>query len=188
MSLELNQIEVKDPVCGMTVKPETAKGGSSVFQDKTYYFCNPKCKTKFDQNPKLYLAPTKIAAEKPDVEYTCPMHPEVRQIGPGSCPKCGMALEPVTASLDNHEDKEYSQMLNRFWVSMTLSIPLLFLTMGGRMLFPMALQHNMKWVEVILATPVVLWGGGPFFIRLVKKVKKRIPNILTRNGLGVGKA
>ncbi|MBX9767566.1 MAG: YHS domain-containing protein, partial [Bdellovibrionales bacterium] len=122
----------KDPVCGMNVAPDSAKGKSD-FEGHTYLFCSLKCKSKFDQNPKQYLTPVKPAPQADiGVEYTCAMHPEVRQIGPGSCPICGMALEPVTATDQAEDNSEYKTMLKRFWVSAALSIPLLFVTMGGR--------------------------------------------------------
>ncbi len=124
--------KVKDPVCGMSVDPKNAKGGSSVYKDQTYYFCNPKCKTKFDADPQSYLSPKPVTKNLKDVEFTCPMHPEIRQMGPGNCPICGMALEPVTLSADHPEDNhEYLDMRKRFIVGAILSVPLLFLKMGG---------------------------------------------------------
>ncbi|WP_409479896.1 heavy metal translocating P-type ATPase [Pseudobdellovibrio sp. HCB154] len=186
---------VKDPVCGMMIDPATAKGGTSEFKGETFHFCSPKCKTKFDANPTAYLEPkTEVKSENKtqalDVEYTCPMHPEVRQMGPGSCPKCGMALEPVTISLDQEEDNsEYLDMRKRFWVSTVLSIPLLILTMGGRHLIQSEHIHGyLKWVELILAAPVVLWGGLPFFERFLQSLKNRSMNMFTLIGLGVGVA
>lgn len=154
-----SKLTVKDPVCGMNVDPNNAKGGSSRYEDHDYYFCNPKCKTKFDLEPAKYLSPQIEIKKLPkDVEYTCPMHPEVRQIGPGSCPICGMALEPVTISLDHEEDNsEYLDMRKRFWVGTVLSIPLLFITMGGRhLIHSQGLLEFLPWLEVILASPVVV--------------------------------
>ncbi len=183
--------KVKDPVCGMMIDPHTAKGGSSLYQKKTYYFCNPKCKTKFDAAPLTYLGPKKeVATLATDIEYTCPMHPEVLQIGPGSCPICGMALEPLTFSADHPEDQsEYLMMLRKFWVGLALSIPLLFMTMGGRHLISNMTIHNyMPWIEFLLATPVVLWGGAPFFVRFWQSLKTRHLNMFTLIGLGVGVA
>lgn len=186
---------VKDPVCGMMIDPATAKGGRSEYKDETFYFCSPKCKTKFDADPKEYLEAkkeTKIEnkTQALDVEYTCPMHPEVRQLGPGSCPKCGMALEPVTISLEQEEDNsEYLYMKKRFWVSTALSLPLLILTMGGRHLISLEPMHGyLKWVELFLAAPVVLWGGWPFFERFWQSLKNRSMNMFTLIGLGVGVA
>lgn len=180
-----------DPVCGMTVDPATAKGGSSTYKGANYFFCNPKCRTKFDANPESYLNPKPQDKPQPqNVEYTCPMHPEVRQIGPGSCPICGMALEPLMMSLDHEEDKsEYFDMRRRFWISTALSLPLLLLTMGGRHLFAAAhIQSSFGFVELLLATPVVLWGGWPFFVRFWQSIQNRSPNMFTLIGLGVGVA
>lgn len=186
---------VKDPVCGMMIDPKTAKGGSSDFEGKTFYFCNPKCKTKFETSPATYLEPkneikTKNKIQSIDVEYTCPMHPEIKQMGPGSCPICGMALEPLTISLDHEEDNsEYDDMRKRFWFSTAFSIPLLILTMGGRNLISSESIHGiLKWVELALATPVVLWAGRPFFERFWQSIKNRSMNMFTLIGLGVGVA
>lgn len=181
---------VKDPVCGMRIDPATAKGGKSIYQRQDYFFCNPKCKTKFDQDPGHYVTPAKSQArpQATDAEYTCPMHPQIRQIGPGSCPICGMALEPVTAVEGGEDTSEYESMLKRFWVSAILSVPLLFITMGGRQLLPMSIHESLKWVEVLLATPVVLWGGWPFFERFWLSIKNRSLNMFTLIGLGVAVA
>lgn len=123
-------------------------------------------------------------------EYTCPMHPEVRQTGPGSCPKCGMALEPLALSLDQPEDNhEYLMMRKRFWICTALSLPLLFITMGGRhLIHEQGLLNMLPWVEVVLSTPVVLWGGWPFFVRFFQSIKNRNLNMFTLIGLGVGVA
>lgn len=190
-STSASSVAVKDPVCGMTVDPNSAKGGSSKYHGSTFYFCSAKCKAKFDQNPMQYISPTPSSKTLPtDVEYTCPMHPQIRQMGPGSCPICGMALEPVTVSLDQPEDNhEYLDMLKRFWVSTVLSIPLLFITMGGRHLIASeSLLRLIPWVEVALASPVVLWGGWPFFFRFWQSLKNRSLNMFTLIGLGVAVA
>ncbi len=179
---------VKDPVCGMSVEPHTAKGGSSDYHGNTYFFCSTKCKTKFDEAPLKYLAPKlEVKNQSKDVEYTCPMHPEIRQMGPGSCPICGMALEPVVTSLDQPEDDhEYRIMLHRFWVSALLSLPLLFITMGGRQFIQeQGLLKILPWIEVALASPIVLWGGWPFFVRFWRSIKNRSLNMFTLIGLGV---
>lgn len=186
-----SKLTVKDPVCGMNVDPNNAKGGSSRYEDHDYYFCNPKCKTKFDLEPAKYLSPQIEIKKLPkDVEYTCPMHPEVRQIGPGSCPICGMALEPVTISLDHEEDNsEYLDMRKRFWVGTVLSIPLLFITMGGRhLIHSQGLLEFLPWLEVILASPVVVWGGWPFYERFWQSIKNKSLNMFTLIGLGVAVA
>ena len=188
---EPNTPQTKDPVCGMTVDPSSSKGGSSVFQNKTFYFCSTKCKTKFDQEPIKYTVPSQAQESAPqNVEYTCPMHPEIRKIGPGSCPICGMALEPATVSLDHAEDNsELIDMKRRFWVGTILSIPLLFMTMGGRhFIQSMDILKFLPWLEVLLASPVVLWGGWPFYVRFWQSIKNKSLNMFTLIGLGVAVA
>jgi len=135
--------------------------------------------------PHILQAPVVV-----DAEYTCPMHPQIRQKAPGNCPICGMALEPVTLTADTHEDThEYDDMKKRFIVSAILSVPLLFITMGGRHLFSSVMpMHFMKWIELILATPVVLWGGWPFFVRFWQSLVNRHLNMFTLIGLGTGVA
>ncbi|QDK42343.1 cadmium-translocating P-type ATPase [Bacteriovorax stolpii] len=124
-----------------------------------------------------------------NVEYTCPMHSQIRQIGPGNCPICGMLLEPVQIQNNEEDNTEYLSMLKRFFVSAVLSLPLLFITMGGRHLIHQAgLIQNMKWIEVILATPVVLWGGWPFFAKFWLSLKNKSLNMFTLIGLGTGVA
>lgn len=168
---------VKDPVCGMRVDPKNAKGGSSIHQDQTFYFCNPKCKDKFDTSPQSYLAPKPVAKDLKNVEFTCPMHPEILQMGPGSCPICGMALEPVMLSADHPEDNhEYLDMRKRFIVGTILSIPLLFLTMGGRHLIHVQNAESfLPWIEFILASPVTVWGGGAVLCSLLAITKSQEP-------------
>lgn len=180
----------KDPVCGMDVTPASAKGDSKL-QGKIYYFCSSKCKEKFDQSPTQYGSSVKAAAkaQPQDVEYTCPMHPQIRKIGPGSCPICGMALEPVTASATEEDTAEYRMMFRRFWVGMILSVPLLFITMGGRhLVHSQGLLEQLKWVEIALSTPVILWSGWPFFTKFWSSIKNRSLNMFTLIGLGVAVA
>ncbi len=168
---------VKDPVCDMTVLPGSAKGGTSTVGSQVFFFCSTKCKSKFDLNPSAYLEentaskPAEVRG-KPLNEYTCPMHPQIRQQGPGSCPICGMALEPVTVSLAQEDNSEYLSMTKRFWVGVVFSIPLLFITMGGRnLIHNMSLMSALKWVEVILAmnmfTLIGLGVGVAYFYSLV---------------------
>ena len=166
----------------MMVDPETAKGGSSLFQGGKFYFCNPRCKTKFDENPRKYLASQSSPPESAkDVEYTCPMHPEVKQRGPGSCPFCGMALEPTEFSMDGEEDQtEYLDLRRRFAVACVLSLPLLVLTMG--------FGHHWSNLELVLSTPVVLWCGWPFLEKFWQSIRNKSPNMFTLIGLGVGVA
>jgi Cu+-exporting ATPase len=185
---------VKDPVCGMMIDPATAKGGSTKFKDETFYFCNPKCKTKFEAEPSKYLNPKIEQLQKIDAEaiYTCPMHPEIRQKGPGSCPICGMALEPEEVSLEEVENPELIDFTKRLTVSVPLTIPLLLLAMSD--LIPgQPVQHAMPaWlnagIQFLLATPVVLWAGLPFFERGWASVKSRNFNMFTLIALGTGVA
>ncbi|MEO6353613.1 MAG: heavy metal translocating P-type ATPase [Burkholderiaceae bacterium] len=157
-----------DPVCGMKAAADPAK--SVEHAGIAYYFCSIRCVEKFRANPQQYLNPhakTAPAAAK-DALYTCPMHPEVQQVGPGSCPKCGMALEPMDAAAEE-DTSELRDMTRRFWVSLALSLPLLFITMS-EFIPGVNLHHWMgidtfNWLQAALATPVVLWGGWPFFVR-----------------------
>lgn len=167
----VNNLEI-DPVCGMQVDPETAAARSE-FEAKTYYFCCEGCKKKFEGNARP--APASGAAE-----YTCPMHPEVRQKGPGACPKCGMALEPVEVT-GLEANPELAEMQRRFWVSAILTIPLLFL-----MFWPVGPMT--RWIQLALATPVVLWGGWPFFERGWASILSRNLNMFTLIALGTGAA
>ena len=167
-----------DPVCGMKVDPAKA-GPSGIFHGHTYYFCGPGCKRKFDAAPETYLTPKpKPTDTKPglSVEYTCPMDPQIRQMGPGSCPLCGMALEPVQATAGEESNAELTSMTRRFWICTALTVPLLAL-----MFWP-----NLPWLEFLLATPVVLWGGLPFFQRGWASIKNRRWNMFTLIALGTG--
>lgn len=189
-----------DPVCGMKVDSINAKGGVSHYNGVNYFFCSSKCKIKFDNNPKLYLNSKKTEvlqqSTKPAIllsqsrEYTCPMHPEIKQIGPGSCPICGMALEPVMSLSDQQEDQtEYLDMKKRFWISFFLSMPLLIVSMGGRhFLASSSSQSMMSNLELFFSTPVVLWSGWPFFLRFWLSIKNKKLNMFTLIGLGVGVA
>jgi copper/silver-translocating P-type ATPase len=180
----LQSTVVRDPVCGMMVDPRKA-AGSSIYQGTTYHFCSKGCAAKFQADPEKYLHPeAKPETMEPPalgVEYTCPMHPEIRQIGPGSCPKCGMALEPVSVTLDSVEEvnPEYAYMLRRFWLSVPPSVALL-----GLMFFSV---HS-PWVELVLASPVVLWAGWPIFQRAWASMVNRSPNMFTLIGVGSGVA
>lgn len=189
-----NQTLVKDPVCGMMIDPATAKGGSTQYKGENFYFCNPKCKTKFEAEPLKYLSPKVAEPSKADSEaiYTCPMHPEIRQKGPGNCPICGMALEPEEVSLEETENPELVDFTKRLKVSVPLTIPLLLLAMSD--LIPgQPVQHAIPaWinagVQFLLATPVVLWGGFPFFERGWASLKSRNFNMFTLIALGTGVA
>lgn len=166
----------------MDVDPHDSESFS--YKGKTYYFCSDHCVKRFRENPERYLTKKPLAdvEAETDVVYTCPMHPEVRQIGPGTCPICGMALEPATASEREDDRSEYQMMLKKFWVSAGLSLPLLLMTMGG------AHFESLKWIEALLATPVVLWGGWPFFVRFFQSLVNRSLNMFTLIGLGVAVA
>jgi Cu+-exporting ATPase len=242
---------MKDPVCNMDVKPETA-AAQEQYEGQTYYFCGKGCAAKFRANPKQYLPSSTKAAElipppqagglvqlgsrerKPQPkpsgrEHTCPMHPEVRQAGPGACPKCGMALEPLapaplqskteytcpmhpeivktepgscpicgmaleprTVSAEEEDDPELTSMTQRFWVGVILTLPILFSAMGSHLpgIAPeqWAPYSTWVWVELALATPVVVWGGWPFFVRGWQSLLNRSLNMFTLISLGVGVA
>ncbi|MDP9190823.1 MAG: heavy metal translocating P-type ATPase [Acidobacteriota bacterium] len=188
-----------DPVCGMTVDPAHA-AGSSEHGGRTIYFCSKGCKAKFDANPAAFLGekkePPPTTAKGGDTskgaEWTCPMHPEIVRDGPGSCPICGMALEPRTVSLDDDQNPELADMSRRFWVSVVLTVPLVLFAMlrhvPGLDLFPHTLINWATWIELGLATPVVLWCGWPFFQRAWDSIRTWHLNMFTLIGLGVAVA
>jgi Cu+-exporting ATPase len=165
-----------DPVCGMTVDPGNA-AGESEYQGTTYYFCSPKCKERFDKDPRLFVKPTDNRPATDNRIYTCPMHPQIRKIGPGTCPICGMALEPLAATAEE-DTTELRDMQRRFWISAALTVPLILI----------AMLRPTPWIELILATPVVLWGGWPFFVRALDSLRFRNLNMFTLIGLGVAVA
>ena len=216
-----------DPVCHMTVDPASAAGAHQ-YRGETYYFCSPHCVEKFQKDPQQYLNSQVPATKISDLAvYTCPMHPEIRQHGPGACPKCGMALEPLTVSVqsekveytcpmhpeivrdrpgscpicgmaleprvitaDVEENHELKDMRRRFWVSSALAIPVFFLGMSDLIpgLQTLLSPAVMAWTQLVLATPVVVWGGWPFFVRAWQSVRNRSLNMFTLIGLGVGVA
>jgi Cu+-exporting ATPase len=222
---------MKDPVCGMDVIPGQARGGRAAHRGVTYWFCGDGCREKFSADPQRYLsaAPAQTPADVGPALYTCPMHPDVRQPGPGSCPRCGMALEPLspvaaptreewtcpmhpeivrtapgtcpicgmalerrTVVVDEGPDPELVDMTRRFWISLVLTIPLLAFVMGD-MLPGEPLRHLVSpvvlaWGQLILATPVVLWGGWPFFVRAWLSIANRSLNMFTLIALGTGLA
>jgi Cu+-exporting ATPase len=178
-----------DPVCKMTVDPNNSETFS--YKEKTRYFCSTSCLSKFKDNPEKYLSvKSEVTSEKKDAIYTCPMHSQIKQTGPGICPICGMTLEPETLTAEHDEDNsEYKIMLSRFWVCTALSVPLLFITMGGRSLFQnIRILESMKWVELLLSTPVILWGGWPFFVRFWQSLVNKSLNMFSLIGLGVSVA
>jgi Cu+-exporting ATPase len=226
-------MEFRDPVCNMTINKENA-AGKSHHGGIIYYFCSEACKGKFDENPDSFIGEESASLReetsgKGEI-FTCPMHPEVRQEGPGSCPKCGMALESLTPSIapsktewtcpmhpeivrvdpgdcpkcgmaleprtvvgkEDEKNPELIDMTRRFWISAIFTAPLVVMVMGGFIpgikidsLVPMEIR---RWVELVLATPVVLWGGLPFFIRGWQSIVNRSPNMFTLIGLGVSVA
>lgn len=198
---------VIDPVCGMKVDPRTSKR-CLTYKDVDYFFCSDRCKARFEAEPDKFLAPKTESksccghgdhhhahahahneAVSPGAIYTCPMDPEVRQVGPGICPKCGMALEPETVSLDDNPDPELIDMTRRLWISLALTLPVFVLDMtahlsGVHLLAP----HISNWISFALATPVVLWGGWPFFVRGWQSLKTRHLNMFTLIAMGTGVA
>jgi len=181
----------KDPVCGMTVDPHTAKHRHQ-HEGRTYHFCSSGCLTKFAADPKKYLEKSPVAPTSvPEgTIYTCPMHPEVRQVGPGSCPICGMALEPVVAGADTGPNPELLDMTRRFWIGLALALPVFVLEMGSHLvgLGHYVSQQTSNWLQMALATPVVLWAGWPFFVRGWNSVITRNLNMFTLIAMGTGVA
>jgi Cu+-exporting ATPase len=185
--------QVIDPVCGMSVDPASAAGQSD-YNGTTYYFCSPGCKAKFDANPAAYVEPSdnREPATGTHTEWTCPMHPEIVRDRPGSCPICGMALEPRTMTTEE-ENPELESMTRRFWVSTALAVPLVIFAMvrhmpGAHTFLGHTLTLWAPWIELALATPVVLWGGWPFFERAWQSIVTRHLNMFTLIGLGVAVA
>jgi P-type Cu+ transporter len=182
-------LKATDPVCGMSVTKATAKH-TAVHEGATYYFCNPKCLAKFTADPDAYLSGER--PEEPVIEgaiYTCPMDPEIQQIGPGTCPICGMALEPMMVTADSGPNPELVDFTRRFWIGLVLTLPVFLLEMGGHVLGLHILpQATSNWVQLVLATPVVLWCGWPFFERGWKSVVTWNLNMFTLIAMGTGVA
>ena len=182
-----------DPVCGMKVDPATARHKAE-HGSQTYYFCSERCRTKFEAEPSKYVhgkaqkgAPANVAE---GTIYTCPMHPQIRQVGPGSCPICGMALEPEVATAETGPNPELADMTRRFWVGLALSVPVVILEMGGHLIGGHGWidQTLSNWIQLILTTPVVLWAGWPFFVRGWQSVVTRNLNMFTLIAMGTGVA
>jgi len=181
----------KDPVCGMDV--DTTKGKPTAEHDgRTYHFCCNGCRAKFVADPARYLAAAKPAPQPMPAGtiYTCPMHPEIRQVGPGSCPICGMALEPDIVTADSGPNPELADMTRRFWIGLALTLPVLLLEMGGHLSHRLMLfaPNTSNWLQFVLATPVVLWAGWPFFERGWASLKSRNLNMFTLIAIGTGVA
>jgi Cu+-exporting ATPase len=181
---------VRDPVCGMSVDPTTSRHRFD-YHGETYHFCSAGCRTKFSADPQSYLDKTEPKAAVPEgTIYTCPMHPQIRQVGPGNCPICGMALEPEVASLDAPPNPELADMTRRFWVGLALALPAVVLEMGGHLAAGHGLidQTLSNWIQLVFATPVVVWAGWPFFVRGWQSLLTRNLNMFTLIAMGTGVA
>jgi Cu+-exporting ATPase len=185
----------KDPVCGMDVDAATTE--HTVEHDSsTYYFCSAHCRARFAANPGEFLDPpagpaAPVSTADLAVEHTCPMHPEVRQAGPGACPICGMALEPVMVTADTGPSPELTDMTRRFWTAVALSIPVVILEMGAHLvpaLSDIVSPTASTWIQLVLATPVVLWAGWPFFTRGWLSIRTLQLNMFTLIAIGTGVA
>lgn len=177
-----------DPVCGMTVTD--ASKHQAEFGGQVYYFCRAACHDKFVVDPQHYLdkaASPPSQGENSDVEYGCPMHPEVRQFGTGTCPDCGMALEPLMPTLDEGENPELTDFRRRFWFTLPFTLLVFAIAMSGG-LSDKLLGSAGPWLQWLLATPVVLWSGQPFFQRWWQSIRQRSPNMWTLIGTGIGAA
>src|SRR3954468_1997306 len=184
---------VTDPVCGMQVDP--AQSTRQVeHEGRVFHFCSDTCQRKFRADPVRYLKPKDAAAPPPGkgVIYTCPMHPQIRQEGPGNCPICGMALEPLEVAAEAGPNPELVDMTRRFWIGLALTLPVVVLEMGGH-IPGLGLHHLVSpaastWIQFLLATPVVLWAGWPFFVRGWQSVVNRSLNMFSLIALGTGAA
>ena len=173
----------------MRVDPTTRK---HVFEHnhRTYHFCSAGCRTKFAGDPERYLAPKPRQDDVPEgTIYTCPMHPEIRQVGPGSCPICGMALEPDVVTLDDAPNHELADMTRRFWIGLALAAPVIILDMGAHLVGHSLIDPKLSgWIQLAFATPVVLWAGWPFFVRGWQSLQTRNLNMFTLIAMGTGVA
>jgi Cu+-exporting ATPase len=178
-----------DPVCGMKVDPHKTPHRHA-YHDRTYYFCSNGCRTKFAADPERYLDKKALAAEvPPGTIYTCPMHPQIRQVGPGSCPICGMALEPLEPTAETGPNPELADMTRRLWIGLALAIPVVLLEMGSHLLdLHVVPPATSNWIQLVLATPVVLWSGWPFFVRGWQSLVTRNLNMFTLIAMGTGVA
>ena len=185
--------KVKDPVCGMDVDPQ-ATPHHAEHAGRTYHFCSAGCRSKFVAEPARYVhapsAPLRADPVLPGTIYTCPMHPQIRQVGPGNCPICGMALEPEVATDADAPNPELRDFTRRFWIGLALTVPVVVLEMGGHLLgLDLLLERGTSnWLQLLLATPVVLWTGWPFFVRGWRSLVTRSLNMFTLIALGTGVA
>lgn len=174
-----------DPVCGMSVDPNTEL--KTDYHQQTYYFCNPSCLDKFKADPEFYLIPPDqrpVPEGAADMDYTCPMDPEIVQKGPGTCPICGMALEPMQPTLDDGPNPELVDFSHRFWLTLPLTLIVFVMAMGSH-IHSFISPHIQPWIELVLATPVVLWAGKPFIERCWTSYKTRNLNMWSLIGVGV---
>ena len=183
---------VRDPVCGMLVDPHKTSHRQQ-HAGRPYYFCSAGCQAKFADNPAKFLAPSDSAPPQAVPEgtiYTCPMHPQIRQLGPGSCPICGMALEPELVTAASAPNPELVDMTRRFWLGLALALPVVILEMGGHLanLHMFVGPKLSNWLQFVLATPVVLWAGWPFFVRGWQSLLTRNLNMFTLIAMGTGVA
>src|ERR1700730_18009855 len=178
---------VRDPVCGMTVDPATARHHTEHL-GKSYYFCGARCRERFTAEPERFV-PSPAPRPQPAAagRWTCPMHPEIVRDMPGACPICGMALEPVTPAAGDEANPELADMTRRFWVAAALSVPLLALAMGGDFLAFLAMTARV-WLQLGLAAPAVVWGGAALFRRGWDSLRHRRLNMFTLIALGTGVA
>ena len=188
-----SRAKVRDPVCGMSVDPATAKHRHD-YRGKTHYFCGARCRDKFIAEPEKYLNPPPAGPAPPaapaGVPWTCPMHPEIVRDGPGACPKCGMELEPASVTAADAPNPALIDMSRRFWIALALALPLFVLAMADDLLGgPMSralTPAGFVWLQFALASPVVLWAGAPFFVRGWQSVVNRSLNMFTLIALGTG--
>lgn len=191
--MAVDSSEILDPVCGMTVDP--AGSLASEYGGATFHFCSARCLERFEADPALFVIEREGEPERPELSaaqrWTCPMHPEIEQDHPGSCPICGMALEPTVVSGDE-DNPELADMTRRFWGSLALTAPVFMVAMGemipGNPLFERFSSHSLTWLQFALGTPVVLWGGWPFLVRGVDSLRTRHLNMFTLIAIGTGAA
>src|SRR6185437_7263595 len=181
-----------DVVCGMKVNPKTTPHHHT-YQGQAHFFCSAGCRSKFAADPEKYLKPAPAAPAAPaGTIYTCPMHPQIRQVGPGSCPICGMALEPVSVGAETGPSAELVDMTRRFWIGTAFAVPTVLLEMGAHLpgleLHRYIAPQLSVWLQFLLATPAVVWAGWPLFVRGWASVRNRSLNMFSLIALGVGAA
>ncbi len=177
-----------DPVCGMTVDPRASRFRSG-WNGRTYHFCSDRCRSKFIAGPSNYIDPVPgLGQESAGEIYTCPMHPQIRQVRPGHCPICGMTLEPVVGGSELAENAELKDMSHRLWLGVVLAAPVVLLAMGGHLTKLPISEAVSNWIQLALTTPIVLWAGGPFFARAWQSLRSRHLNMFTLIAMGTGSA